>query len=211
MKKFNTLYGGPPIIRDDSSPNGFTTTDPGEEKLFESILDKYKKKPIKPFNQYDKSTYPYNQVDSLNNWEMLQEDAKLERKRGNYGPTRELKEIEKRHNLSMQKQRYEDFRRKQREKNKKKPVADNFTVDTTGMKEVVDYKKKNGTLDGIFREPLKQDTMFGEPETFNMTVDEFIKQKNLQPQQEFGIGSVDKPTETTKTAIQLLKMFREIG
>ena len=43
MKKFNTLYGGPPIIRDDSSPNGFTTTDPGEEKLFESILDKYKK------------------------------------------------------------------------------------------------------------------------------------------------------------------------
>ena len=59
--------------------------------------------------------------------------------------------------------------------------------------------------------PLKQDTMFGEPETFNMTVDEFIKQKNLQPQQEFGIGSVDKPTETTKTAIQLLKMFREIG
>ena len=29
MKKFNTLYGGPPIIRDDSSPNGFTTTDPG--------------------------------------------------------------------------------------------------------------------------------------------------------------------------------------
>jgi|TARA_Y100001938_G_C8088760_1_gene433723 hypothetical protein len=211
MKKFNTLYGGPPIIRDDSSPNGFTTTDPGEEKLFESILDKYKKKPIKPFNQYDKSTYPYNQVDSLNNWEMLQEDAKLERKRGNYGPTRELKEIEKRHNLSMQKQRYEDFRKKQREKNKKKPVADNFTVDTTGMKEVVDYKKKNGTLDGIFREPLKQDTMFGEPETFNMTVDEFIKQKNLQPQQEFGIGSVDKPTETTKTAIQLLKMFREIG
>ena len=188
MKKFNTLYGGPPIIRDDSSPNGFTTTDPGEEKLFESILDKYKKKPIKPFNQYDKSTYPYNQVDSLNNWEMLQEDAKLERKRGNYGPTRELKEIEKRHNLSMQKQRYEDFRKKQREKN-----------------------KKNGTLDGIFREPLKQDTMFGEPETFNMTVDEFIKQKNLQPQQEFGIGSVDKPTETTKTAIQLLKMFREIG
>ena len=175
MKKFNTLYGGPPIIRDDSSPNGFTTTDPGEEKLFESILDKYKKKPIKPFNQYDKSTYPYNQVDSLNNWEMLQEDAKLERKRGNYGPTRELKEIEKRHNLSMQKQRYEDFRKKQREKNKKKPVADNFTVDTTGMKEVVDYKKKNGTLDGIFREPLKQDTMFGEPETFNMTVDEFIK------------------------------------
>jgi hypothetical protein len=211
MKKFNTLYGGPPIIRDDSSPNGFTTTEPGEEKLFESILDKYKKKPIKPFNQYDKSTYPYNQVDSLNNWEMLQEDAKLERKRGNYGPTRELKEIEKRHNLSMQKQRYEDFRKKQREKNKKKPVADNFTVDTTGMKEVVDYKKKNGTLDGIFREPLKQDTMFGEPETFNMTVDEFIKQKNLQPQQEFGIGSVDKPTETTKTAIQLLKMFREIG
>ena len=211
MKKFNTLYGGPPIIRDDSSPNGFTTTDPGEEKLFESILDKYKKKPIKPFNQYDKSTYPYNQVDSLNNWEMLQEDAKLERKRGNYGPTRELKEIEKRHNLSMQKQRYEDFRKKQREKNKKKPVADNFTVDTTGMKEVVDYKKKNGTLDGIFREPLKQDTMFGEPETFNLTVDEFIKQKNLQPQQEFGIGSVDKPTETTKTAIQLLKMFREIG
>ena len=211
MKKFNTLYGGPPIQRDDSSPNGFTTTDPGEEKLFESILDKYKKKPIKPFNQYDKSTYPYNQVDSLNNWEMLQEDAKLERKRGNYGPTRELKEIEKRHNLSMQKQRYEDFRKKQREKNKKKPVADNFTVDTTGMKEVVDYKKKNGTLDGIFREPLKQDTMFGEPETFNMTVDEFIKQKNLQPQQEFGIGSVDKPTETTKTAIQLLKMFREIG
>ena len=211
MKKFNTLYGGPPIIRDDSSPNGFTTTDPGEEKLFESILDKYKKKPIKPFNQYDKSTYPYNQVDLLNNWEMLQEDAKLERKRGNYGPTRELKEIEKRHNLSMQKQRYEDFRKKQREKNKKKPVADNFTVDTTGMKEVVDYKKKNGTLDGIFREPLKQDTMFGEPETFNMTVDEFIKQKNLQPQQEFGIGSVDKPTETTKTAIQLLKMFREIG
>ena len=211
MKKFNTLYGGPPIIRDDSNPNGFTTTDPGEEKLFESILDKYKKKPIKPFNQYDKSTYPYNQVDSLNNWEMLQEDAKLERKRGNYGPTRELKEIEKRHNLSMQKQRYEDFRKKQREKNKKKPVADNFTVDTTGMKEVVDYKKKNGTLDGIFREPLKQDTMFGEPETFNMTVDEFIKQKNLQPQQEFGIGSVDKPTETTKTAIQLLKMFREIG
>ena len=211
MKKFNTLYGGPPIIRDDSSPNGFTTTDPGEEKLFESILDKYKKKPIKPFNQYDKSTYPYNQVDSLNNWEMLQEDAKLERKRGNYGPTRELKEIEKRHNLSIQKQRYEDFRKKQREKNKKKPVADNFTVDTTGMKEVVDYKKKNGTLDGIFREPLKQDTMFGEPETFNMTVDEFIKQKNLQPQQEFGIGSVDKPTETTKTAIQLLKMFREIG
>ena len=211
MKKFNTLYGGPPIIRDDSSPNGFTTTDPGEEKLFESILDKYKKKPIKPFNQYDKSTYPYNQVDSLNNWEMLQEDAKLERKRGNYGPTRELKEIEKRHNLSMQKQRYEDFRKKQREKNKKKPVSDNFTVDTTGMKEVVDYKKKNGTLDGIFREPLKQDTMFGEPETFNMTVDEFIKQKNLQPQQEFGIGSVDKPTETTKTAIQLLKMFREIG
>ena len=211
MKKFNTLYGGPPIIRDDSSPNGFTTTDPGEEKLFESILDKYKKKPLKPFNQYDKSTYPYNQVDSLNNWEMLQEDAKLERKRGNYGPTRELKEIEKRHNLSMQKQRYEDFRKKQREKNKKKPVADNFTVDTTGMKEVVDYKKKNGTLDGIFREPLKQDTMFGEPETFNMTVDEFIKQKNLQPQQEFGIGSVDKPTETTKTAIQLLKMFREIG
>ena len=211
MKKFNTLYGGPPIIRDDSSPNGFTTTDPGEEKLFESILDKYKKKPIKPFNQYDKSTYPYNQVDSLNNWEMLQEDAKLERKRGNYGPTRELKEIEKRHNLSMQKQRYEDFRKKQREKNKKKPVADNFTVDITGMKEVVDYKKKNGTLDGIFREPLKQDTMFGEPETFNMTVDEFIKQKNLQPQQEFGIGSVDKPTETTKTAIQLLKMFREIG
>mgnify|MGYP003112059844 FL=1 len=211
MKKFNTLYGGPPIRRDDSSPNGFTTTDPGEEKLFESILDKYKKKPIKPFNQYDKSTYPYNQVDSLNNWEMLQEDAKLERKRGNYGPTRELKEIEKRHNLSMQKQRYEDFRKKQREKNKKKPVADNFTVDTTGMKEVVDYKKKNGTLDGIFREPLKQDTMFGEPETFNMTVDEFIKQKNLQPQQEFGIGSVDKPTETTKTAIQLLKMFREIG
>ena len=211
MKKFNTLYGGPPIIRDDSSPNGFTTTNPGEEKLFESILDKYKKKPIKPFNQYDKSTYPYNQVDSLNNWEMLQEDAKLERKRGNYGPTRELKEIEKRHNLSMQKQRYEDFRKKQREKNKKKPVADNFTVDTTGMKEVVDYKKKNGTLDGIFREPLKQDTMFGEPETFNMTVDEFIKQKNLQPQQEFGIGSVDKPTETTKTAIQLLKMFREIG
>ena len=211
MKKFNTLYGGPPIIRDDSSPNGFTTTDPGEEKLFESILDKYKKKPIKPFNQYDKSTYPYNQVDSLNNWEMLQEDAKLERKRGNYGPTRELKEIEKRHNLSMQKQRYEDFRKKQREKKKKKPVADNFTVDTTGMKEVVDYKKKNGTLDGIFREPLKQDTMFGEPETFNMTVDEFIKQKNLQPQQEFGIGSVDKPTETTKTAIQLLKMFREIG
>ena len=211
MKKFNTLYGGPPIIRDDSSPNGFTTTDPGEEKLFESIIDKYKNKPIKPFNQYDKSTYPYNQVDSLNNWEMLQEDAKLERKRGNYGPTRELKEIEKRHNLSMQKQRYEDFRKKQREKNKKKPVADNFTVDTTGMKEVVDYKKKNGTLDGIFREPLKQDTMFGEPETFNMTVDEFIKQKNLQPQQEFGIGSVDKPTETTKTAIQLLKMFREIG
>ena len=211
MKKFNTLYGGPPITRDDSSPNGFTTIDPGEEKLFESILDKYKKKPIKPFNQYDKSTYPYNQVDSLNNWEMLQEDAKLERKRGNYGPTRELKEIEKRHNLSMQKQRYEDFRKKQREKNKKKPVADNFTVDTTGMKEVVDYKKKNGTLDGIFREPLKQDTMFGEPETFNMTVDEFIKQKNLQPQQEFGIGSVDKPTETTKTAIQLLKMFREIG
>ena len=53
--------------------------------------------------------------------------------------------------------------------------------------------------------------MFGEPETFNTTVDEFIKQKNLQPQQEFGIGSVDKPTETTKTAIQLLKMFREIG
>ena len=211
MKKFNTLYGGPPIIRDDSSPNGFTTTDPGEEKLFESILDKYKKKPIKPFNQYDKSTYPYNQVDSLNNWEMLQEDAKLERKRGNYGPTRELKEIEKRHNLSMQKQRYEDFRKKQREKNKKKPVADNFTVDTTGMKEVIDYREKNGTLDGIFREPLKQDTMFGEPETFNMTVDEFIKQKNLQPQQEFGIGSVDKPTETTKTAIQLLKMFREIG
>ena len=44
------------------------------------------------------------------------------------------------------------------------------------MKEVVDYKKE-WTLDGIFREPLKQDTMFGEPETFNMTVDEFIKQK----------------------------------
>ena len=57
---------------------------------------------------------------------MLQEDAKLERKRGNYGPTRELKEIEKRHNLSMQKQRYEDFRKKQREKNKKKPVDDNL-------------------------------------------------------------------------------------
>ena len=103
----------------------------------------------------------------------------------------------------MQKQRYEDFRKKQREKNKKKPVADNFTVDTTGMKEVVGYKKEWDVGQHIQRTFKARHYVWG-TRTFNMTVDEFIKQKNLQPQQEFGIGSVDKPTETTKT-IQLLK------
>lgn len=193
--------------------NKFEALEPEDDKLFESIMDKYKKNPVKPFNNYDKSTYPSNpkQREAMSTWEMLKEDAKEERKRGNYGPTRELKEIETRHNLNMQKQRYEDFKRKQREKNKKKPVADNFNVDTTAInKKITDYKKEKGTLEGIFREPLKQDTMYGEPETWNMTVDEFIKQKAIDVKpQEYGIGSMERPNETTKTAYQLLQMMRK--
>ena len=185
--------------------------EPKEERTFSSMLDKYKKNPVKQFNNYDKTTYPSypKQQEAMSTWDILKADADDEARRGNYKPRRELKKIEARHNMSMQKQRYEDFKKKKREENKKKPVADNFSIDTTGMKEVIDYREKNGTLDGIFREPLKESTMYGEPETFGMTVDEFIQKRNID-QQQYGIGSMDKPTETTKNAFRLLRMFNDL-
>ena len=185
--------------------------EPKEERTFSSMLDKYKKNPVKPFNNYDKTSYPSypKQQEAMSTWDILKADADDEARRGNYKPRRELKKIEARHNLGMQKQRYEDFKKKKREENKRKPVADNFSIDTTGMKEVIDYREKNGTLDGIFREPLKESTMYGEPETFGMTVDEFIQKRNID-QQQYGIGSMDKPTETTKTAFRLLRMFNDL-
>ena len=42
-----------------------------------------------------------------------------------------------------------------------------------------------------------------------MTVDEFIQKRNID-QQQYGIGSMDKPTETTKTAFRLLRMFNDL-
>ena len=210
-KTFGTVSGLPKFQRDDSSPNGFSAMEPKEERTFSSMLDKYKKNPVKKFNNYDKTTYPSypKQQEAMSTWDILKADADDEARRGNYKPRRELKKIEARHNMGMQKQRYEDFKKKKREENKKKPVADNFSIDTTGMKEVIDYREKNGTLDGIFREPLKQSTMYGEPETFDMTVDEFIQKRNID-QQQYGIGSMDKPTETTKTAFRLLRMFNDL-
>ena len=211
-KTFGTVSGLPKFQRDDSNPNGFSAMEPKEERTFSSMLDKYKKNPVKQFNNYDKTTYPSypKQQEAMSTWDILKADADDEARRGNYKPRRELKKIEARHNMSMQKQRYEDFKKKKREENKKKPVADNFSIDTTGMKEVIDYREKNGTLDGIFREPLKESTMYGEPETFDMTVDEFIQKRNIKPQQEYGIGSMDKPTETTKNAFRLLRMFNDL-
>ena len=210
-KTFGTVSGLPKFQRDDSSPNGFSAMEPKEERTFSSMLDKYKKNPVKKFNNYDKTTYPSypKQQEAMSTWDILKADADDEARRGNYKPRRELKKIEARHNMSMQKQRYEDFKKKKREENKKKPVADNFSIDTTGMKEVIDYREKNGTLDGIFREPLKESTMYGEPETFGMTVDEFIQKRNID-QQQYGIGSMDKPTETTKNAFRLLRMFNDL-
>ena len=210
-KTFGTVSGLPKFQRDDSSPNGFSAMEPKEERTFSSMLDKYKKNPVKPFNNYDRTSYPSypKQQEAMSTWDILKADADDEARRGNYKPRRELKKIEARHNMSMQKQRYEDFKKKKREENKKKPVADNFSIDTTGMKEVIDYREKNGTLDGIFREPLKESTMYGEPETFGMTVDEFIQKRNID-QQQYGIGSMDKPTETTKNAFRLLRMFNDL-
>ena len=210
-KTFGTVSGLPKFQRDDSSPNGFSAMEPKEERTFSSMLDKYKKNPVKKFNNYDKTTYPSypKQQEAMSTWDILKADADDEARRGNYKPRRELKKIEARHNMSMQKQRYEDFKKKKREENRKKPVADNFSIDTTGMKEVIDYREKNGTLDGIFREPLKESTMYGEPETFGMTVDEFIQKRNID-QQQYGIGSMDKPTETTKNAFRLLRMFNDL-
>ena len=210
-KTFGTVSGLPKFQRDDSSPNGFSAMEPKEERTFSSMLDKYKKNPVKPFNNYDRTSYPSypKQQEAMSTWDILKADADDEARRGNYKPRRELKKIEARHNMSMQKQRYEDFKKKKREENKKKPVADNFSIDTTGMKEVIAYREKNGTLDGIFREPLKESTMYGEPETFGMTVDEFIQKRNID-QQQYGIGSMDKPTETTKNAFRLLRMFNDL-
>ena len=91
-----------------------------EEKLFEPMLDRLKKDPIKKFNSYDKSSFPSdpNQRRKLDTWEILQQDAKDEAKRGNYKPMRELKKIER---DAMPK------------KKKPIPLANNFNIDVSGL------------------------------------------------------------------------------
>ena len=84
------------------------------------MLDRLKKDPIKKFNSYDKSSFPSdpNQRRKLDTWEILQQDAKDEAKRGNYKPMRELKKIER---DAMPK------------KKKPIPLANNFNIDVSGL------------------------------------------------------------------------------
>ena len=77
-------------------------------------------------------------------------------RRGNYKPRRELKRLKLDTICQCRNNAMKILKKKKREENKKKPVADNLSIDTTGMKEVIDYRKKNGTLDGIFKRATKR-------------------------------------------------------
>ncbi len=119
-KTFGTVSGLPKFQRDDSSPNGFSAMEPKEERTFSSMLDKYKKNPVKQFNNYDKTTYPSypKQQEAMSTWDILKADADDEARRGNYKPRRELKKIER---DAMPK------------KKKPIPLANNFNIDVSGL------------------------------------------------------------------------------
>ena len=82
-KTFGTVSGLPKFQRDDSSPNGFSAMEPKEERTFSSMLDKYKKNPVKKFNNYDKTTYPSypKQQEAMSTWDILKADADDEAKK----------------------------------------------------------------------------------------------------------------------------------